>query len=135
MPRLAVRTTRTWQRSSVSDQSDIAVAIIAGTASVIGSVGAIAASVFAASRSRKTLTETRKHAADITDVKAQVKNSHGTNLRDEGDQRHAEIMATLHDQTDELHEQSSKLNQIDHRLRANARAIKKERNNDRNEEL
>lgn len=111
----------------MSDQSDIAVAIIAGTASLIGSAGAIAASVVSASRSRKTLAETRKHAADITDVKAQVKNSHGTNLRDENDQRHAEIMATLHDQTDELHEQTSKLNQIDHRLRAHARATRKEK--------
>lgn len=44
---------------------------------------------------RAAATDAKAAAADSKEARIQVKNSHDTNLREEGDERHAEILETL----------------------------------------
>ncbi|WP_417372732.1 DUF2746 domain-containing protein [Glutamicibacter protophormiae] len=43
----------------------------------------------------RTKKDAKSAAADAKEARIQVKNSHDTNLREEGDERHAEIVETL----------------------------------------
>jgi chromosome segregation ATPase len=64
-------------------------------ASTVTSLGGIAAIIVSIVLSRRTRRDVKQVASDTREVKEQVKNSHTTNLREEGDERHAEVVGEL----------------------------------------
>jgi uncharacterized coiled-coil DUF342 family protein len=64
-------------------------------ASTITSLGGIAAIIVSIVLSRRTRRDVQQVASDAREVKEQVKNSHTTNLREENDERHAEVVGEL----------------------------------------
>ena len=78
----------------LSESAQIIITLI----SVVGSM-VVAGFTFLGVRANQTRAHARSAAEDSAITKNEVKNNHSTNLREENDQRHFQVMDVLHDQT------------------------------------